>query len=640
MRLDAAKCDFNSAGILFEVGDWNKSLDRFQLALGVFRYRGMRAAVAHCEKCIGFCLIKTGQADQGLDLLKSVRDFFERNDMKETMIELDFNLGQCNLESGNYDVAAEIFQRIIDEHPEQPRTLWRAMDGLAETLQRKGRLAEAVAFARKAVSLAEQARSNVPFGPLRRTLLFAESMVYYRAIELCLATKQLRQGFEYLEALKTRSLVEVMRVYDVMAGQSATEINDNLEPEEIEGRPAHVPKARTMTEPRIRTDMLRFEEVISFLDADTALVEFFPMIGDTVVFILTKESINDVCIGKCHPDMKSLNATAMALMEQSRQINSGKLRRSFSEFLDRTLNLLYEEIFAVVQPHISGKSRVVLVPYGGLHLLPLHAMFKEERGERRYVVDDYLVSYAPSSSLLQHCLERPIPRGSKACVALANPRNDLYFGQYEADAIAKLLGTHVNRKTTWDDMSEIGRDARIFHFAGHAKDNALILDSGSHEEEEPFGFMDGLLTLDLPETWLATLSACDTGRVSISRTDDYVGLPSAFLCAGARTVVSSLWRVSDSSTMLLMVKMYRLLVGGRGKADSLREAQLWLKNPDNRQEHVEMLKELIGSINEGASSKIADRSGFRRHPLQTEPVLPEDLSHPYYWAGFICTGAP
>jgi len=122
--------------------------------------------------------------------------------------------------------------------------------------------------------------------------------------------------------------------------------------------------------------------------------------------------------------------------------------------------------------------------------------------------------------------------------------------------------------------------------------------------------------LNLPEAYLATLSACETGVTKLGKTDEFIGLTSGLLHAGAASVICSLWTVDDISTSILMKKMYQNIKTGKGKAESLRDAQLWLKDPNNRQEHINMLPELRGK----------------------EHMIPADLAKPYYWAGFVCSG--
>jgi CHAT domain-containing protein len=112
---------------------------------------------------------------------------------------------------------------------------------------------------------------------------------------------------------------------------------------------------------------------------------------------------------------------------------------------------------------------------------------------------------------------------------------------------------------------------------------------------------DGLLTaedvseLDLLDTDLVVLSACETGLGKIHVGEGVFGLRRAFVLAGAKTLVMSLWKVPDQQTQELMVDFYGRILAGQARADALREAQLALKT---------------------------------RYP------------DPLYWGAFICQGSP
>ena len=82
---------------------------------------------------------------------------------------------------------------------------------------------------------------------------------------------------------------------------------------------------------------------------------------------------------------------------------------------------------------------------------------------------------------------------------------------------------------------------------------------------------DGWLTaadvmqLNLKDT-LVTLSACESGRGTVLQGDEVIGLPRAFLGAGAAAVVVSLWLVQDETTVMLMTHWYNQLSEGMGRA--------------------------------------------------------------------------
>jgi CHAT domain-containing protein len=94
---------------------------------------------------------------------------------------------------------------------------------------------------------------------------------------------------------------------------------------------------------------------------------------------------------------------------------------------------------------------------------------------------------------------------------------------------------------------------------------------------------DGILTaedvsgLDLLDTELVVLSACETGLGEVRTGEGVFGLRRAFVVAGAKTLVMSLWRVPDRQTQELMEDFYRRILMGQACADALREAQLAMK---------------------------------------------------------------
>jgi CHAT domain-containing protein len=166
----------------------------------------------------------------------------------------------------------------------------------------------------------------------------------------------------------------------------------------------------------------------------------------------------------------------------------------------------------------------------------------------------------------------------------------------------------------------------------------LVL-SGANQDSER-GTLTALevADLDLRGTEVLVLSACETGLGKLECGEGVLGLQSAFHQAGARTVVASLWSVSDPATSLLMEQFYKNLWADKPmtRLEALRQAQLFvLKHPEAVRQRARELREAIVKAGRGPAEELRGKGKEVELAAGKEK---EERSHPAWWAAFVLSG--
>jgi CHAT domain-containing protein len=241
------------------------------------------------------------------------------------------------------------------------------------------------------------------------------------------------------------------------------------------------------------------------------------------------------------------------------------------------LESLYAELIAPLRPLFQGKQLIV-VPHGSLHFLPFHAL----RNGEEYLCDAYAVSYAPSATVFSLCQQKAASASKDSLVmGIADDRAPEILD--EVEAVAKLLpdaSLHLGEHATSSLLRGKGAQSGLVHIATH----------GVYRQDNPMfsgiRLGDGYLNLyDLYQmrlnARLVTLSGCATGMNFVAAGDELLGLQRGLFCAGATTLLLSLWDVHDRSTSRLMQAFYREYIANGNMADALQRAmrELRQENP-------------------------------------------------------------
>jgi CHAT domain-containing protein len=295
----------------------------------------------------------------------------------------------------------------------------------------------------------------------------------------------------------------------------------------------------------------------------------------------------------------------------------------------------YDLLLATVKDRIRGKD-LVIVPGGPLASVPFEALVEDghyliEQHRIRYApsltvlhlvrlwektrakperplwaladpvydkTDDRAEGKADLAQASQDALAEYLARATRGQAAAGVPYRRLRFTGQEADAIRDLLGASDKDVLTGLQASEAAvkaasvkgllARARYVHFATHGilgldtgQPPALVLSLVGNDgaRDADGGVNDGFLRLDEVTRLqlnadLVVLSACETGRGRLYAGEGVTGLARAFLYAGSRGVVCSLWAVDDRETATFMAHLYGGLKDGQAAVDALRAAKL------------------------------------------------------------------
>ncbi|MEB3342241.1 MAG: CHAT domain-containing protein [Okeania sp.] len=136
-------------------------------------------------------------------------------------------------------------------------------------------------------------------------------------------------------------------------------------------------------------------------------------------------------------------------------------------------------------------------------------------------------------------------------------------------------------------------------------------------------FAQDIAGIDLWQTELTILIACQSGLGDVQTGEGVFGLRRAFAVAGSKTLIMSLWSVPTLATMLLMEQFLDYLKAGIGPAEALKKAQKYIINVTvGELQKSKLGQDILAELMLGNNLKI-----------DSQP-----LAHPYFWGAWVCQG--
>lgn len=336
--------------------------------------------------------------------------------------------------------------------------------------------------------------------------------------------------------------------------------------------------------------------------------------GTLISYTMTDEFIYAIVMNGSKEDFLKLpfNETDRETIRKFYSLLSSPSIKGGEKEISDIAHQLYEKILKQALADFDTEN-LTIIPDGELHYLPFDLL--QENGS--YLLETKSIGYGNSVTSLLELREKEhaetnkmlafAPSFSGVAVTSANRQ----FGKllYNDDEVQKI-GTFYDTETLFEKeatlanfMSEASQ-FNLFHLATHASANDeypdysyLAFTEASDSTESNIVYIKDLYNMTLNAD-MVTLSACQTGIGKLQKGQGMLSLSKGFYYAGAKSLVNTLWKINDKSTVKLMEYFYESLSKGYSKSDALRKAKLkYLETTDD-----------------------------------------ELLKHPYYWAAFVVSG--
>ena len=362
------------------------------------------------------------------------------------------------------------------------------------------------------------------------------------------------------------------------------------------------------------------------IDDQTVMLEYFIEEKESYLIIITRKTAK-LCVLAGRDDLeKSLRAyiKIFSFRSNDNRVGIEAAKRIGKELIPLEKGGLLKDAKALI-----------VIPDGILHYLPFETLRASIGHGSGYLVEKLVISYCPSASSL-FVLKQQKKRNERqrALLAIGGPNygirptseheitkkdvlsqlyneqgfrfSSLPFSKREVLEIGKLFAKSdrtilVGEKASEEAIKNLPLiEYRLIHFACHGflderipLRSALVLSLNAQQEDDGYLQMREIYGLTMNAD-LVVLSACQTGNGILERAEGPMGLARAFFCAGARSVIASLWSINDKTTVFFMKEFYRNLVDGYATGKALQLTKIRMLN--------------------------------------------SAWSHPFYWAGFILNG--
>jgi len=358
---------------------------------------------------------------------------------------------------------------------------------------------------------------------------------------------------------------------------------------------------------KYNAEVISLEETAAEIVNGKALLSYFSTNTDLFLIVLENDTKSFYKIPWSTKDKASITKFYTLV---------SKLNNKDISNIHKEGTILYEKLLKNALNEIKSKE-LIIISDDILNYIPFEALSTSENpGD--YLIKEYQISYANSATMLKELKAKE--KAKKNQLLAFAPAFDQNTSKVSADRsnfgpllhntteVANIMNYFPGKSITGSEaslqsFSENSQAYNMIHFATHAAANdenpdySYLAFTSTDTTKNNLLYVKDLYGYTLT-TDLVTLSACQTGLGKLQKGEGMLSLAKGFSYAGAKSLVTTLWKINDQTTSELMQEFYKNLDDSMPKDMALREAKLaYLKNADD-----------------------------------------DLLTHPYFWSGFMISG--
>ena len=616
------------AQALFALGRADEAKTVLENALGKARLKRNRGHEARLLILLGEMASQTGDRKQAIADLEDAAQISKRVQFFRTEADAMFGLATLYRDAGDLLTAEAratdglvASQRVGDRYY-VPRNLTM----LADLKARRGRVSEASAFYEQAEDVIESMLISQDEPYWNSSVAASMSQTYLQHFELLTNSGDVPGAFQVLERVRGRTLAWALEdrkaVPTAESGQTAS-LETDIAELQVQLMQTNSPEQHEQLMDRLVEYERRLGLAWTKGDAPGHGLPVQPaslsklqegLQPDEVLleYVLDDPTSFCVVVSQKGANVRALPAGRKEIENLSQQfVSEIRTKGTGAELSKRLYAMLVKPL-----PEAATATRFIIAPDAILNLLPFEAL-RDTQGE--YLLKSRVISYVPSGTILnmlrrsgkRQLAPRPLlavgdveyenQGGSGRRIPLpASVRgriergiadlsgiglHDLPETRAEVEEIGKIVGS--------DAVILLGKDAtetgfkkqpldqfRILHLAVHGfadtqypERSALVLGTDPQSGDDGLLQVREIVRLRL-NAELTTLSACDSGVGKLQGQEGISNLVEAFLVAGSKSVVASLWSADDTFASALMEQFYRHLARDEDTSSALRNAKL------------------------------------------------------------------